>query len=169
MSTDASCLDPFIDVVPAKTGLGCLALSHAYLDALSDIELRIRLIVMTRGAIAPSAQRHDRQSGSNREQDPQESPKHRRSLSCTTHTPEANTITQEHGRSNEAREPENHRDCLDGRKYDWVMCACLGEAPWDENEEDECEDGPDGTEDEEVHAVGRVGVPVAGPPVDDVC
>lgn len=72
----------------------------------------------------------------------------------------AHAIAQEDGQRHEARKPEQHRHGLNSQDGKFVVGHGVGEAPWDDEEVDEGEDGPDTVEDEEVDLRGTNGVPV---------
>lgn len=55
----------------------------------------------------------------------------------------AEAITQKHSQSNEAREPKQHRDRLDGEDGKRVVRARVGEARRDYDKVDEGEECPD--------------------------
>ena len=82
--------------------------------------------------------------------------------------PKAHAIAEEHTQGQEPGEPEEHGQGLDAEDDEFVVGAGFGEAPGDEDEEEEGGDeGPDGGEDEEVELRGGDGVPEVGPPVGD--
>ena len=77
----------------------------------------------------------------------------------------ARAIRQEHRQRHEAREPEEHGDCLGGEDGEFVVRARFGEAPGDEDEVEQGEERPDGGEDEEADLLGGACVPVMSPPI----
>jgi len=105
--------------------------------------------------------------GCRSEEQPFESSKYRGSFCSVADSAKADTITQEDGQRDEACEPENHGQGL-GSQNAILVCG-IGEARRRDDDVAEGENGPDGGEDEEVYFGRRILVPLAGPPVRDVC
>ncbi len=82
--------------------------------------------------------------------------------------PKTHAIAEEHAQRQKPGEPEEHGQGLDAEDDEFVVRPRFGEAPGDEDEEEEGGDeGPDGGEDEEVELRWGNGVPEVGPPVGD--
>lgn len=81
--------------------------------------------------------------------------------------PWALVVTPQSSDGDPGCEPKDHGDGLDA--CDGVFVCGGWEARWGEDEIGDSEEGPDGGEEHEVHAVGGPGAPWTGVGVDDIC
>jgi hypothetical protein len=86
---------------------------------------------------------------------PCECAKDSRSLRSAAHASEATSIVDEDCDGNEAREPENHRNRLNGQDDERVVRSGLRVAPRDYDQVDERQQSPDCAKDEEVDLARR--------------
>lgn len=98
---------------------------------------------------------------------PLESAKSGCSLRCAANMPEAHSVAHKDRERDEAGEPEQHREALDGKDHHGIVELALGEAHGYQDQVGQGEDGEDGAEEEEADLRRRSGIPVAAPPVGD--
>lgn len=120
---------------------------------------------LARVAGTPDMQRrHERRR---REEKPLESRKRGAGFRGVADGAEADAVAQEDGQGDESREPEQHRQGLGGQDAEFVRDD--GEARGRDDEVGQREERPGGGDDQDVHFPRRELVPLAGPPVRDVC